>query len=431
MAIDLIAKRVERHQLLVRAREIAQRAAVESRNMNGEELTAFNAIMDPETGAHTVLDREIAGAEKTLRLRDELDQRLAVASQPIPAHRPRAAATRTALDLQDRAAPDLATRAFIQLAAGSTQVDPQLMEAYQRDPLVQRSQQMTLLPSGGFLVPPERFVDELIRDLADEVFVRRYATVMLLDGAHSLGVPTRTQALGEPAWGGELTIAPTLSMAFGKRLFKPNPLKGLIPVSRMLLQHAPNAEAILRQEMAEAFGIANERSFLTGNGVDRPLGVFVASADGVPTSRDVSAGNTTTAVTYAGLTNAFSAMKAGHLRNARWLISRPLLAQIMQIADAQARPLWNLNPLAGALEATILGLPYDISEFVPTTFTTGQYVGLLADWRRGYRIVDSQYMVMQRLVERFAETSQDGFLLEVHTDGSPVLAQAFVRIRLA
>ena len=70
------------------------------------------------------------------------------------------------------------------------------------------------------------------------------------------------------------------------------------------------------------------------------------------------------------------------------------------------------------------------SEWAPSTFTTGQYVGLLGDFKH-YWIADALSMQIQRLNELYAETNQDGFIARYEGDGAPALAEAFARVALA
>ena len=46
----------------------------------------------------------------------------------------------------------------------------------------------------------------------------------------------------------------------------------------------------------------------------------------------------------------------------------------------------------------LLGLPMDVSEYAPNTFTSALYVGILGDFSN-YWIADSLALEMQRLVE--------------------------------
>ena len=78
----------------------------------------------------------------------------------------------------------------------------------------------------------------------------------------------------------------------------------------------------------------------------------------------------------------------------------------------------------------VLGLPMTISEWAPSTFTTGEYVGILGDFKHCW-VADALSMQVQRLNELYAETNQVGFIARLETDGAPVLEEAFVRVKLA
>ena len=77
----------------------------------------------------------------------------------------------------------------------------------------------------------------------------------------------------------------------------------------------------------------------------------------------------------------------------------------------------------------LLNLPVMMSEYAPSTLTASQYVGALGDFSN-YWIADALDMQIQRLVELYAETNQTGFIGRMESDGMPVLAEAFVRVKL-
>ena len=73
----------------------------------------------------------------------------------------------------------------------------------------------------------------------------------------------------------------------------------------------------------------------------------------------------------------------------------------------------------------ILGIPVAESEFSPSTFTTGLYVGLLGAFYY-YWICDSLELELQVLVEKYAETNQIAYVCRRKVDGMPQIAEAFV-----
>ena len=218
-------------------------------------------------------------------------------------------------------------------------------------------------------------------------------------------------------------------MRFGKRSMMPHPLAKRIKVSQTLLRVAAMpAEQIVLQRLAYKFAITQEKAYLTGNGVQKPLGVFTASTDGITTARDVSTDNAATAMTADGLINAKYALKAAYWNNATWMFHRDGVKQIAKLKDGEGQYLWREGMRQGEPDM-LLGRPVVTSENAPSTFTTGQYVGILGDFSH-YWIIDSLAMNFQRLVELYAETNQVGFIGRYEGDGMPVLAEAFVRVKL-
>lgn len=282
---------------------------------------------------------------------------------------------------------------------------------------------------GGFIVAPTQFMNELIKDLEDMVFVRKYSKVITMAKAESLQVPELVRQ-DDPTWTPEIsTGAEDTGMGFKARMLTPHPLAKRILVSKKLLRVSTlNVDGEVRGDMGYKFGTTEENNFLNGVGVNQPLGVFVASDNGITTDRDVSAGNTTTAIKSDNLIECAYTLKAQYRNGARWLFHRDALKMIRKLKDGTGDYLWN-SGLATNRPPTILDLPYDESEYAPNTFTSGSYVGLLANWRY-YWVVDALNMEIQVLTELYAETNQNGYIGRKETDGAPVHENGFVRVTL-
>ncbi len=284
---------------------------------------------------------------------------------------------------------------------------------------------------GGFMVASEQFVDRMIQAVDDEVFVRRYATVERVDRAASLGVPTLDADPADADWTSEIqTGSEDSQMSIGKREFVPSPLAKRIKVSNKLISRVgQRAGDLVAQRLGYKFGIAQEKAFFLGSGANQPLGVFTAHSSGIPTGRDFSNGNTATAITMNGLISAKYGLKSQHQKKARWGFHRNAIEQIAKLTDSQGGYLWQPSKKEGEPDM-LLGLPVDMSEYIPNTFTTGKYVGILANWKDGYWIADAMDFQIQVLKELYAETNQTGYIGRMETDGAPVLAEAFARVKL-
>jgi HK97 family phage major capsid protein len=292
----------------------------------------------------------------------------------------------------------------------------------------------------GYLLASEQFASELLKEVDDLVFVRRYARIHTVLQATTLGIRARTARAATFNWSSELQVsAEDTSLKYGKRVLEPHHLTGQIKVSRDLLRRSVvPVEAEVRGELARDAGEAMEDAYLTGNGVQRPLGVFTASTDGISTSRDVNTG-LATGFTGDGLISAKYALKGQYRRGqrgpVRWLFHRDAISLIAKLKDAtdgqylfrvgMGRQQDNSPP-----EDELLGFPVDESERVPNTFTNGLYSGMLCNWRY-YEIADALEMDMQVLFELYAQTNQVGYIGRIKTDGMPTLEEAFVRLKCA
>lgn len=188
--------------------------------------------------------------------------------------------------------------------------------------------------------------------------------------------------------------------------------------------------------MTYQFSVTQENAFLNGTGSGQPLGVFVASANGVPTSRDVAAASATV-VAGDDLINAKYSLKKQYRRDpsCAWVVSRELVKRVRKLKVASTtggddlQYVWTPG-LAGGAPDLILDIPYDESEYAPNTFTTGLYVAVLGCFRY-FRIAELKDIPIQRLVELYAATGEVGFIGRHFVDGSAVLGEAFARLKLA
>ena len=284
---------------------------------------------------------------------------------------------------------------------------------------------------GGYLIMPPSMHGMLIREVDDALVMRQISNVQpMLAVGQSLLAAVDDDSIDEADWTGELTEVPEDDFnPLGQRRLEPRRLAKRFKISNELLM-APgfNHETYWLQRAARKLEEPQEKAFMTGSGANQPLGIFTANDNGIPTSRDVSTGNTTTALTADGVLAAFYSLKAQYMRNARFVFHRTGIRQLRELT-ANGQFLWQPG-LSGGEPATILGRPFIMSEYAPSDFTTGKYVGVVGDFMK-YWIVDSAQTRVQRLNELYAETNQTGYILRAATDAAPVLAEAFARLKLA
>ena len=432
----------KRAQLIAQARSIVDEADKAQRAMIQEEENRYNTLMDEAARLKGDIDRR----ERLEQLESELDatdspslrgnpdegnpngQQRSDPFEGIDARYRDVLARSQTPDVDERTRARYETRMAPQYGTAFRG----FLRGFQVPQVEHRDLQSSLDPQGGYLNPPPAFVARMLMAVDNVLFFRQpgWATVFPVLSGDSLGMVSLDADPDDGEWTTEIkNITFDSSMAFGKRELKTNPLRKGIKVSRKLLRMRPDVETMIIERFRYKFGVTLEKTYLTGNGVGRPLGVFTASSQGISTSRDVATDNTTTAPTFDGLINAKYMLKPQYWPNAKWLFHRDVTKVIVKIKDNTGNYIWRESVRAGEPDR-LLNLPHFMSEYAPNTMTTGQYVGILGDFSF-FHIVDSLEMEFQRLVELYAETNQIGFHAGLETDAMPVLEEAFVRVKLA
>lgn len=283
---------------------------------------------------------------------------------------------------------------------------------------------------GGYFLPTSNTAN-IIQALDNLLFFRQLAEVIPVNNANSVGTVSLDADPSDAEWTGEVSSTSLdTTMAFGRRELKPTLIAKRIKISQKLLRNLPTIESFVQQRLAYKLSVPMENAFFNGTGANQPLGVFTASANGIPASStyDIATDNTATAITADGLKNCKYSLAAQYRRGASWIFHRDAIKRISKLTDGLGGYLWQSGIAAGDPDR-LLGLPVYESEYVPNTFTTGLYVGVLGDFKQ-YYIAESLAMSVQRLTELYAETSQVGYIIRAEVDGMPALPAAFRRVTL-
>jgi HK97 family phage major capsid protein len=293
---------------------------------------------------------------------------------------------------------------------------------------------------GGFAVPPMEMVSEFLTLMKDLMWIRQFGTIFSVPTAEGLGVPAIDTDPSDSDWTTELgTGSEETTAAIGKRELRPHPVAKRIKLSKKLLRQVPNFDTVILDRLAYKAGITEEKAFLTGSGANQPLGLFIASTNGISTARDTTAAGAS-AIAGDDLINVWGSLKPQYRAKAVWVINRTVLTAIRKLKDSAGAYLWQPGnsmrfvaqgtSLVGDTPETILGRPVYESEYAPGTITTGLYTALFGDLSR-YWIADALDMQIQVLDQLYAETNQNGYILRKETDGMPVLEEAFARLKQA
>lgn len=280
---------------------------------------------------------------------------------------------------------------------------------------------------GGVLVSSS-FLSQLIKFIDDDVLIRRLGTVLPPTLAKDVGMVSFDTDYADADWTAEVPasdISEDDAARWGTRNMLPHLLTKLVKSSKKLLRHAPGISTFVAQRAAYRFAITENKAFLTGSGSQRPLGIFTASNDGVPTTRDTTATGTTY-FTMDDLMNLKYSLKFQYQAKSSWVVSRTFMKNFRKLKYGTGEYMAGIN----GNPDMILDRPVYVDENAPSTFTTGQYVAVLADMSF-YWIQDTPDWEAETLNELFTLKNQTGWLFRKETDAMPVLSEAFARLVLA
>jgi HK97 family phage major capsid protein len=399
--------------LVQKSRDLIARAEKEDRSMTTEERSEFDA-MNSKIDDH---EKRIADMEK-------------LEAEEEPAEGDAGSDPEDVGDASRSGRPPLETR------SGRPDARPHARPAY-RDAYhnfllhgERRDLSVGTNANGGYLLAPVQVSDDIVKQVDDMVFIRKLAKIYKMTNAVATGVRQRTARVSDADWTTEVGGPDTAdsSMAFARRDLTPQLLAKLVKASIKLVESGPDAESIVNEDLAYKFAVAQEKAYMTGDGSGKPLGVFTASASGVPTSRDVT-GTTLSDFNGDDVIAMKYSLKQGYVtdKTAYWIMHRTIVQKVRQFKDSQGRYLWQPG-LAADRPDTLLDLPVGMSEYAPNTVSAGSYVAVLGAFRF-YAIAQLRDLWIQRLSELYAETSEVGFIGRGYFDGSPVLAEAFSRLK--
>lgn len=406
---NLNALRQKRAKALSDAQAIDAKAHGENRDINGEERAQFEAFMAEYTALGDQIQRGEMLEREALHLAETTNEQV----------------DQNSGGEQRGATPEAELRARQYKA----------YEGWLRNGVVGaefRAMQVDQDVTGGYLQTPQQMVEQLLKAVDNKVFMRQLGTVYRVPNAESLGVPSLDADPADPTRTTEiLTGDEDSTMALGKRKLTPTPFAIRLKSSQTLLRKVPSAGALIESRLAYKMGVVDENCFLNGDGANEPLGLFTASNNGISTARDINTDMTTTSPTFDGLMAMKYALNEAYWNApaTRWLFHPDTMLKIAKIKDGEGRYMLRENVGQGEAD-TIFGIPVALSRYAPNTLTAGLYFGILGDMSY-YWIADSLDLRIQRVNELYAATDQVGFFARAENDGMPVLAEAFVRGKLA
>lgn len=244
--------------------------------------------------------------------------------------------------------------------------------------------------SGGYLAPVEwdRQLHKAQRALSP---LRRLAKVVVT------GRAAYSTLWGENGWGsgwvGETASRPATATPQMTPLVIPAGELYANPAAtqRMLDDAAISVEEWLAENLGEEFAIQEGITFVSGDGVNKPMGLlrYVDGDIGTHPGGKIATSLSGSAAAIAGadqLIDMKYALRAPYRQNAVWLMNSSTAAVIAKMKDGQGNYIWREGLILDE-PARLLGSPVEIDENMPS-IAAGAMPIAFGDFSRGYVIND-------------------------------------------
>lgn len=281
---------------------------------------------------------------------------------------------------------------------------------------------------GGYLVPPA-FAAGILMAAYNLEALRPICSVSTTgrDVVHfgSLSKPSM-------AWGRAGIAVDQQTLTSGGQKMTIYDLAGLTLVANNTLD---DTESNVMQKMMQAFGRAiaesEDNAFAAAAGDDSPQGIVATAAvKAIYKYSGVTAALSD--ATHNGVDTLIDCLytpKSLYRLNYTWAMNSTTEAAVRKLKNGEGDYIWEPSLQAGS-PARILGRPVVNPEGMPD-IGAGTFPIVGGDFMAGYEIADRKGMTIQRLVERYAEFRQTGFMITKRVGGMVTLPEAFCCVKIA
>lgn len=274
--------------------------------------------------------------------------------------------------------------------------------------------------AGGVLVMGE-MASEIIKPITEMSPIRSYARVMTI-GSKNIVLPVRT-ALLDATWEGEAEEDSDSVSSYGSETITPYRLSVTVPITMdMLMDSEFDMETEIMSDANERFAQKEGAAFVSGTGVKMPMGFLSDSV----IAADAYESETAATVTGDDVLMLLGELKTGY--NETLTFNRRTLAHLRTLKSTDGSYLWQPG-LNGVAVNNLAGTPYFLSEDMPD-IAANAYPIALADFRRGYRIVDRTALSIVRDEYTSKKKAIVEFTIHRWLTGQPVLREAFKLLKV-
>lgn len=302
-------------------------------------------------------------------------------------------------------------------------IDAGMLGLSQDDQQVLRAMAAGSGAAGGYSVP-EGFGNQLFQTMQAYGGIARRATILNTDSGNDMPFPTLDETNNIGQFLAENVEDAEDDPEMGQTTLGAHKCSSkIVRVSHELLQDsALNIETLLTTLLAQRIGRAASVKYAVGDGNGVPSGLFPQATDG----KVAALAN---AIAYAELVDLeHSVDPAYRMLSPVWVFNDNTLRALRGLVDANGIPLWQPN-IADKVSATFSGHEYEVDNAAPD-IAAGQTPIAFGDLKQFYirRVKD---VTLSRLVERYAEYHQVGFVSIARMDSGLMDTSAVKRLKMA
>lgn len=287
-----------------------------------------------------------------------------------------------------------------------------------------RAQGTAPATSGGYLIPT-LLQNQIIETMKAYGGIRSVATVLNTSGGEPLTWPTNDDTGNEGELVAEHAQVAETEFVFGQvGLGAWKYSSKVVRVSLELLQDSAfGLDTFIARKFGQRLGRITSRHYATGDGADKPTGLMVAAPVGHTAA-------SATVIGYVDLLRLKHSVDPWYRNaaNCRWLMNDRTLLMFKEMLDGDGRPLWKPS-MADGTPALIDGDPYIIDQGVADVGADALTMAY-GDMSE-YVIRDVMNFTMHRLIEKYIDYGQIGFLAFMRSDANLMDTAAVKSLKMA
>jgi HK97 family phage major capsid protein len=363
----------------------------------------FNGAEDREGGEDEENDDEMTDEELGINVRQMKPEVFALALQGWMR-------ARSGLDVEDR---HRKAARIAQVPLGRRYLDINLADTRQYRALAReaRTAQSAIVGSLGATTIAPDFVSNFERAMLAFGGVRNVAEVIRTNTGAEMTWPTTDDTSNEGEMLGENTATSEGNFTTGAKkwnAYKFSSKMIKVPVE-LLEDSAFDLAAVIGEMSGERVGRATNRKYSVGTGAAQPNGIVTAATLGITAA-------SATAITGDEIYGLVHSVDPAYRTGAGFMFHDSILLLVRKLKDGNGQYLWQAG-LQQSEPDRLLGYPYTINQHMASAAAASAFTMLYGQLNK-YKVRDVRQLRFRRLVERYADADQEGFVAFFRSDGN-------------